>query len=244
MGKGVFVVVGGSRGIGEAVAVRAAAAGHQVALTYAEQPGRAEAVVARITGYGGSAIAIRCDTSREADVTSLFGRVAELGPLVAMAYCAGVTGHASTLAEASVETLTRVLDVNLLGAMLAARGAIRAMGKSGSGEGGAIVFVSSRASQYGSAGEFVWYAASKGGMDSLAIGLAKEVGGDGIRVNIVAPGPIDTEMHRPGRLDEGAKRSPMQRAGTPDEVAAAVMFLASSDASYVTGANLSVAGGL
>jgi len=244
MDKPAFLVVGGSRGIGEAVALRAAAAGHPVVLTYSEHPARADKAVERIEAAGGQAMAMRCDAAREEDVDRLFSQVAEQGGLAAMVFCTGITGPASPLAEVETATLARVVEVNLLGAMLCARGAVRVMAKSRGGDGGAIVFISSRASLYGSAGEFIWYAASKGGVDSFAIGLAKEVAGDGIRVNVVSPGPIDTEMHRPGRLEEGAKRAPMQRAGTPDEVAAAVMFLTSDEASYMAGANLSVAGGL
>jgi NAD(P)-dependent dehydrogenase (short-subunit alcohol dehydrogenase family) len=161
-----------------------------------------------------------------------------------LVYNAGITGANSPLVEASTETIDRVLDVNLRGAVLCAREAVRRMSTRLGGEGGAIVMISSRATFYGSPNEFVWYAASKGGMDSLTNGLAREVAAEGIRVNAVSPGPIVTEMHRPGKLEVGAKRAPMQRAGTPEEVAAAVMFLASDGASYVTGANLAVAGGL
>ncbi|ADL01366.1 SDR family oxidoreductase [Brevundimonas subvibrioides] len=244
VGKGVFLVVGGSRGIGEAVAVRAAAAGHPVVLTYADRPDRAEGVVARIVAAGGHAVAVGADVAVEGDVDAIFDAVADIGPLTAMAFCAGVTGPASPLADAAVDTLSRVIAVNLLGAILCARRAIQVMATRRGGQGGSIVILSSRASDYGSAGEFVWYAASKGGLNSLAIGLAREVAADGVRVNVVSPGPIDTEMHRPGRLDEGARRAPMQRAGTPDEVAASVMFLSSEDAAFVTGATINVSGGL
>ncbi len=137
-----------------------------------------------------------------------------------------------------------MLDVNLRGAMLCCRAAIRRMSTRFKGQGGAIVLLSSRATFYGSPNEFVWYAASKGGIDSLNIGLARELGGEGIRVNAVSPGPIITEMHRPGKLEAAEKRAPLQRAGTPEETAQAVLFLTSAAASYITGANLSVAGGL
>jgi NAD(P)-dependent dehydrogenase (short-subunit alcohol dehydrogenase family) len=159
-------------------------------------------------------------------------------------YNSGVTGPHSPLAEAGTATIDEVLDVNLRGAILCCRSAIRRMSTRFGGEGGAIVLLSSRATFYGSPAEFVWYAASKGGIDSLSNGLARELAAEGIRVNVVSPGPIVTEMHRPGKLEIGAKRAPMQRAGTPEEVAEAVLFLASPAASYVTGANLAVAGGL
>jgi NAD(P)-dependent dehydrogenase (short-subunit alcohol dehydrogenase family) len=161
-----------------------------------------------------------------------------------LVYNGGVTGSHSPLAEASTATIDEVLNVNLRGAILCCRAAIRRMSTRLGGQGGAIVLLSSRATFYGSPDEFVWYAASKGGVDSLTNGLAREVAPEGIRVNAVSPGPISTEMHRPGRLEIGAKRAPLQRAGTPEEVAEAVLFLASEAASYVTGANLSVAGGL
>ena len=161
-----------------------------------------------------------------------------------MVYNSGITGAHSPLADADTATIDAVLDVNLRGAILACRAAIRRMSTRFGGQGGAIALLSSRATFYGSAGEFVWYAASKGGIDSLANGLSREVAAEGIRVNVVSPGPIATEMHRPGRLEVAEKRAPMQRAGTPQEAAEAVMFLLSDAASYVTGANLSVAGGL
>ena len=244
MSTPVFLVTGGSRGIGEAVAVAAAANGYQVVLTYARNAARADAVVARIHGSGGNAVAVRADTAQEADIDSVYAEVDRRGRLAVMVYNSAVTGAYSSLAEASTATIDEVLNVNLRGAILCARAAIRRMSTRLGGQGGAIVLLSSRAAFYGAAGEYVWYAASKGGVDSLTSGLAREVAAEGIRVNAVSPGPIATEMHRPGRLEIGAKRAPMQRAGTPEEVAASVMFLASDAASYVTGANLSVSGGL
>jgi NAD(P)-dependent dehydrogenase (short-subunit alcohol dehydrogenase family) len=238
------LITGGSRGIGEAVAVAAAAQGFAVLLSYASNEARANAVVERIRHAGGHAEAVQADTAHAADIERIFSAADRLGRLRVLVYNAGITGANSPLVDASTETIDRVLDINLRGALLCAREAVRRMSTRLGGEGGAIVMVSSRASFYGSPNEFVWYAASKGGMDSLTNGLAREVAPEGIRVNAVSPGPIVTEMHRPGKLEVGAKRAPMQRAGTPEEVAAAVMFLASDDASYVTGANLAVAGGL
>ena len=244
MSAGVLLVTGGSRGIGEAIAVDAARRGYDVVLSYANSEARATEVVSRIEDAGGKALAVRADTARETDIERLFAAADARGRLSAMVYNAGVTGSHSPLAEASTATIDEVLAVNLRGAILCCRAAIRRMSTRLGGKGGSIVLLSSRATFYGSPDEFVWYAASKGGIDSLTNGLAREVGPEGIRVNAVSPGPISTEMHRPGRLEAGAKRAPLQRAGTPEEVAEAVMYLLSSDASYVTGANLSVSGGL
>lgn len=240
----VFLVTGGSRGIGEAVAIAGASAGFQVVLTYASNEARANAVVDRIRTTGGKAVAVQANTGVESDIQRVFEQVDRLGSLGVLVYNAGITGPHSPLADASTATIDDVLAVNLRGAILCSREAVRRMSTRLGGQGGAIVLISSRAALYGSPSEFVWYAASKGGVDSLTNGLSREVASEGIRVNAVSPGPIVTEMHRPGKLEVGAKRAPMQRAGTPEEVARTVMFLASDDASYVTGANLSVSGGL
>jgi NAD(P)-dependent dehydrogenase (short-subunit alcohol dehydrogenase family) len=244
MSAGVLLVTGGSRGIGEAVAVLGARRGYEVVLSYASNQARADAVVERIRAAGGTALAVQANTGNEADIERLFAAADGAGKLAAMVYNAGITGPHSPLAEASTATIDEVLDVNLRGAILCSRAAIRRMSTRLGGQGGAIVLLSSRATFYGSPSEFVWYAASKGGIDSLNVGLARELATEGIRVNAVSPGPIVTEMHRPGKLEVGAKRAPMQRAGTPEEVAETVLFLASGAASYVTGANLAVSGGL
>ncbi len=244
MSKKVLLVTGGSRGIGEAIAVAAARQGFHVVLTYATNALRAEAVVERIRTAGGSATAVLANTGQESDIQRVFATVDGLGALAVMVYNAGITGAHSPLAEATTQTIDEVLAVNLRGAILCSREAVRRMSTRFAGKGGAIVLISSRAAFYGSPSEYVWYAASKGGIDSLTNGLAREVAAEGIRVNAVSPGPISTEMHRPGRLEEGAKRAPLQRAGSAEEVAEAVMFLASGEASYIAGANLSVAGGL
>lgn len=244
MGAGVFLVTGGSRGIGAAVALGAAARGHDVVLSYARDADSAAAVVARIRDAGGRATAVQADTGNEADIERLFAAADARGRLAVCVYNGGITGAHSPLAEAATATIDAVLGVNLRGAILASRAAIRRMSTRLGGQGGSIVLLSSRAALYGSPSEYVWYAATKGGIDSLTVGLAREVGAEGIRVNAVSPGPIATGMHRPGRLEQGARRAPMQRAGEPAEVAEAVLFLASEAASYVTGANLAVAGGL
>jgi NAD(P)-dependent dehydrogenase (short-subunit alcohol dehydrogenase family) len=244
MSARVFVVAGGSRGIGAAIALDAARQGYVVVLSYVHNAERAESVLARIRSEGGQAAVVQADMADEDGIRSLFAESDRHGPLAAFIYNCAITGTNSILLEAETATIDRVLDVNLRGAILCAREAVRRMSTRLGGPGGAIVFLSSRAAFYGSPGEYVWYAASKGGIDSLTAGLAREVGTEGIRVNAVSPGFITTEMHRPGRLEMVAKRPPMQRAGTPEEVASTVLFLCSDAASYVTGANLVVAGGM
>jgi len=238
----VFVVTGGSRGIGAAIAVSAARAGYRVLLTYAGREDLARDVVERIRGEGHDAEALRADTSSVEDIDRLFAGADRMGRLAAFVYNGGITGPSSTLLEASDETLAQVVDVNLTGALICSREAVRRMSTALGGRGGSIVLISSRAALYGSPGEHVWYAATKGGIDSLTLGLAREVGNQGIRVNAVSPGPIRTDIHVPGKLDRISSGLPMQRSGEPEEVAAAVMFLVSDEASYVSGANIAVAG--
>lgn len=240
--KPVFLVTGGSRGIGEAIALQAAQAGYQVLFTYTSNERAANAVARHIHDAGGEALAVQADTGKVADVERMFAAADRLGRLAVLVYNGGITGPSSPLANASNETLQHVIDVNLTGALICSREAVRRMATGAGGQGGSIVLISSRASQYGSPGEHVWYAASKGGIDSLALGLAREVGAQGIRVNAVSPGPIRTDIHVPGKLDAISGALPMRRAGEPEEVAAAVMFMVSEAASYVTGANLAVAG--
>lgn len=244
MRAGVMLVTGGSRGIGEAIALGAARRGFDVVLSYAKNEARAFDVVSRIEAEGGKALALQADTAQERDIERLFNAVDTRGRLAALVYNSAVTGFNSRLVEASTDTIDEVLNVNLRGAILCCRAAVSRMSTRLGGQGGSIVLLSSRAAFYGSPDEYVWYAASKGGIDSLTNGLAREVGPEGIRVNAVSPGPIVTEMHRPGRLETVAKRAPLQRAGTPEEVAAAVLFLTSDAASYINGANLSASGGL
>lgn len=234
----VMLVIGGSRGIGAAVARLAAARGWTVALTYNSGAAEADALVAAIAAAGGAARAVPCNVADEASIAAAFAAAGELGPLGAMVYSSGITGAASSLADAKADTLQQVVAVNLTGAMIAARDAVRSMP-----HGGSIVLVSSRASERGSAGEYVWYAATKGGLNSLAIGLSREVAQQGIRVNCVSPGPVATDMLSPERQAKGAAAVPMQRVGRPEEIAEAVLFLASDAASYITGANLAAAGG-
>ncbi|WP_404712236.1 SDR family oxidoreductase [Sphingomonas sp. MMS24-J13] len=242
MSKPVLLVTGGSRGIGEAIAVQAAREGYAVLLTYAGNKDLADKVVDRIRAAGGTAEAVQADTAREADILRMFAAADALGTLKALVYNGGVTGPVSSVADVTAETLQYVTDVNLVGAMIASREAVRRMSTERGGQGGSIVMLSSRAVVYGSPGEYVWYAASKGGVDALVTGLSREVGPEGIRVNGVSPGPIDTDIHPPGRKERISSGLPLRRFGTPEEVAEAVMFLVSDKASYIAGANLAVGG--
>lgn len=203
-GGKVMVVIGGSRGIGAATARLAASRGYTVVLTYTRGEKEARDVERSIEFEGGTARAIACDVANEAEIVALFDCASELGPITAMVYSSGITGPASPLAEASTETLRSVMEVNLTGAMLSAREAVKRMSTAYGGTGGTITFISSRASDRGSPGEYVWYAASKGGVNSLSLGLAREVAAEGIRVNCVSPGPVATEMLSPERQRIGA----------------------------------------
>jgi len=243
MSAPVFLVTGGSRGIGAAIARAAAGAGYHVLLTYSSNPAQAQEVVGEIQSAGGSAQAVQADTGKAEDVEALFAAVDAAGPLKVLVYNGGITGAPSRLEAADPATLSRVIEVNLVGAMLCARAAVPRMSTRQGGQGGAIVLMSSRATAYGSPNECVWYAASKGGVDALSLGLSRELGPDGIRVNAVSPGPIDTGMLSEEKRKSALALSPVGRIGTPEEAAAAVMFLASEEASFITGANLAVSGG-
>lgn len=243
MSQEIVLVIGGGRGIGEAISMAAAQTGKHVVLTYQRDQERALSVVERVRNDGGEATALKVDVSEENDIRALFATVDLMGRLDSLVYNSGVTGGSSSFAEASTETLDYVIAVNLRGAMIAAQEAVRRLSTARGGRGGSIVFISSRATAYGSPGEHVWYAASKGGVDALSLGLAREVATEGIRINTVSPGLIATTLHQPGKLRAAAGVPPMKRAGMPDEVAAAVLFLLSNAASYITGANLAVSGG-
>ena len=243
MSKPVFLVTGGSRGIGEAIARRAAAAGYCVLLTYVARAESALAVVDSIRADGGDAHAVQADTGKPADIAKMFAAADQLGDLAVLCYNGGLTGGVGLLTDQTDENLAEVVTVNLTGAMISAREAAKRMSTRLGGKGGAIVLLSSRAAGLGAPKQNVWYAASKGGLDSLTIGLGAELAAEGVRVNAVSPGPIATEIHPPGRLDSIRAALPMQREGQPHEVADAVMYLASDRASYVAGANILVAGG-
>ncbi|MFI6683864.1 SDR family NAD(P)-dependent oxidoreductase [Streptomyces sp. NPDC050485] len=245
MSRPVTIVTGGSRGIGAATCVRLAADGHDLALGYVSNHAAAQEVAEKVRAAGARCVTVRADTSQEADVERLFDTVsAELGPVSGLVNNAGVTGPLGRLADARTEDLRRVVDVNLLGYLLCCRRAARDMAALG---GGAIVNISSAAATLGSPGDYVHYAASKAATDALTIGLSKELGQDRIRVNAVAPGLIDTDMHAtmgdPDRPARAAGSIPLGRPGEASEIAAAVAWLLSPDASYTTGAVLRVSGG-
>jgi NAD(P)-dependent dehydrogenase (short-subunit alcohol dehydrogenase family) len=239
------VVTGGSRGIGAATVRLLAQRGEQVCFSYVSNAEAADAVVESCPGA--RVVAVRADVSVEADVQRLFASADELGRLTALVNNAGVVALHTRVDGVTAERVRRMLDVNVVGAFLCAREAVRRMSTRYDGGGGAIVNVSSRAAVLGSAGEYVDYAASKAAVDTLTVGLAKEVATEGIRVNAVRPGLIDTDMHAsggmPDRMERLAPTVPMQRGGRPEEVAAAIAWLLGDEASFVTGALLDVGGG-
>ncbi len=243
---GVMIVTGASRGIGAATARRAARAGYAVCVNYQAAADRAATVVQAIRADGGTAIAVAADVSDEGAVQAMFATVErDLGPVRVLVNNAGTVGDFGPLSAMTAAGLRRLLDVNVVGPFLCAREAAARMGTTRGGAGGSIVNVSSRASLLGGPNEWVTYAASKGAIDSMTVGLSKELASDGIRVNGVRPGLIDTEIHdvSPGRLDRLVGGVPLARTGTADEVAEAIVWLASDAASYVTGSFIEVSGG-
>ncbi|QUQ66304.1 SDR family oxidoreductase [Kutzneria sp. CA-103260] len=245
----VTIVTGGSRGIGAAAVRRLAADGHAVCLSFRENSDAAEKVVREVVDAGGRCVAVRADVSREDDTEVLFRTAREeLGQITGLVANAGVTSPMMPLADQPVSQLRHVIEVNVLGALLSARRAVQSMSTARGGNGGSIVFISSSAPIHGGPGEYVHYAASKGAVDVLTVGLAKEVAKEGIRVNTVAPGMVDTEIHvvsgDPERAWNVAGRIPMARPGDPAEIANAVSWLMSEQASYATGAVFRIAGGL
>lgn len=246
--KKALLVTGGGRGIGASVARQAARAGYRVALTYVAQPGPAQAVVDAILGAGGEAFAVQGDVGSEADILAMFEAVDKtFGGLDALVNNAGVLEAFSRLDGIGAARMERIMRVNVIGSMLCAREAVKRMSTRHGGRGGGIVNLSSMVAEIGGADQYVDYAASKGAINSFTIGLAREVAAEGIRVNAVSPGMIDTEIHAlSGQTDRIARVEgtlPMKRAGTADEVASAILYLLSEAASYTTGAILNVSGG-
>lgn len=243
----VIVVTGGGRGIGAATAMMAAERGYAVVINYHSRADAAEAVMATIDDKGGRAIAVPGDVSIPDDVERIFSAADRMGRLAGLVNNAGIVDHAARVDEMSAERLARIFAVNVTGSFLCAGAAIRRMSRKHGGKGGAIVNVASTGSKIGSPGQYVDYAAAKGAIDTFTLGLALEVAGEGIRVNAVRPGIIDTEIHAsggdPDRVARISSSLPMGRAGTAEEVAKAILWLLSGDSSYTTGSFVTVSGG-
>lgn len=243
----VLIVTGGSRGIGAATALLAAERGYGVIVNYANDVTAAEAVCARIHARGGEAAAVRGDVALEADIDHIFAAAGRMGTLTGLVNNAGVIDQAIRVDELDLARLTRMFSVNTFGSILCAGQAVRAMSTLYGGRGGAIVNVTSAAAKLGAPGTYVDYAAAKGAIDSFTVGLALEVAGEGIRVNAVRPGIITTDIHAaggdPDRAARMASSLPMPRPGTPEEVAKAIVWLLSEEASYTTGTVIDVSGG-
>ena len=242
------LITGASRGIGRAVAIQAGRLGWRVGVNYAANAAAAEETVAATVAAGGQAIAIPGDVAVEADVIAMFDATEKaFGPIDALVNNAGIVGPKSPLAEMSLERMKRIFDINVLGAYLVAREGARRMPTDRGGPGGAIVNLSSAAARLGSPGQYLDYAGSKGAIDTMTIGLAKELAAGGVRVNGIRPGIIDTDIHaaggEPDRAAQLGPSAPLGRAGTADEVAEAVIWLLSDAASYVTGMTMDVTGG-
>jgi NAD(P)-dependent dehydrogenase (short-subunit alcohol dehydrogenase family) len=246
----IVLITGGSRGIGAACARLAVAQGYDVAISYRAEQAAAEALAAALASSGTSrVIAVQADMAREADIMRLFGEIdARLGRLTHLVNNAGVTGKSGRLDATESAVIRDCIDVNVTGAILVAREAARRISTRHGGAGGAMVNISSVAARIGSPFEYVWYAASKGAIEALTLGLAKELALDGVRVNAVSPGMVMTDIHERstgdvGRIERIRPGIPMQRIGEPDEIAQTVMFLLSDASSYTTGAIVDVSGG-
>jgi NAD(P)-dependent dehydrogenase (short-subunit alcohol dehydrogenase family) len=246
--RGVCIVTGGSRGIGAATARLAGQRGYKVVITYRERSDEAQRVVDAVAAAGGQALAVKGDVGQEADVVRAFQEADRLGPLTLLVNNAGVVGSVGRLEDVVTGPMLEALfRTNVVGAFLAAREAVKRMSTRHGGKGGSIINVSSGASQLGTPNVWIHYAATKGAMDTMTIGLAKEVAPDGIRVNAIRPGIIDTELHAarpPGQLDRMRQAIPMQRLGTVDEIANAILWMASDECPYLTASFLDARGGI
>jgi NAD(P)-dependent dehydrogenase (short-subunit alcohol dehydrogenase family) len=247
MPQRVTLITGGTRGIGAATALRLAAAGHDLVLGYAHDDGAANTCRQSIESLGARCLVVRSDVTDEHGVGELFSGARSFGRLTGVVNNAGATSHSGTLAETSPEVIRRSVELNLVGTLLVARAAVRALSTSYGGDGGVLVNVSSAAATLGSPGEYVEYAAAKAGVDAMTLGLALEVADSGMRVVGVAPGMVNTRIHEdagdPDRLTRLAPKIPLGRAGEPEEIARAIAWLLSDEASYVTGTTIRVAGG-
>ena len=245
--KGVVIVTGGSRGIGAATSILAAQRGYGVVVNYAGNVAAAETVCAQIAAAGGRAMAVRGDVSAEADIDAIFAVADRMGPLAGLVNNAGVVDMAARVDEMDLARLMRMFAINTFGSMLCAGRAVKRMSSRHGGKGGSIVNIGSAASKLGSPSMYVDYAAAKGAIDTFTVGLALEVAGEGIRVNGVRPGIIETEIHASGGDPDRPKRMaaslPMARTGTALEVAQAIVWLLSDEASYTTGSVINVTGG-
>ena len=243
----VVIITGGSRGIGRATALAAAGRGYRVVIGYASNEAAANSVVSEIEAKNGKAIALKCDVADESDVLALFEAADRFGTLGALVNNAGIVGATSRVDDMSAERIQRMMAVNVTGSILCAREAVKRMSTRHGGQGGVIVNLSSVAAKLGSPNTYVDYAASKGAIDSFTVGLGHEVAGEGIRVAAIRPGLIDTEIHGsggdPDRAHRLAPTVPMKRVGTAEEIANAIVWLMSDEASYVTSAILDVSGG-
>jgi NAD(P)-dependent dehydrogenase (short-subunit alcohol dehydrogenase family) len=243
----VVIITGGSRGIGRAAAIAAAARGFRVVVGYVSNKAAADEVVARIGASNGKAIAVKCDVGSERDILALFKAADDFGTLGALVNNAGIVGPTARVEDLSAERIARMMAVNVTGSILCAREAVKRMSTRHGGKGGVIVNISSVAARLGSANTYVDYAASKGAVDTFTVGLGHEVAGEGIRVAAIRPGLIDTEIHASGGEPDRAHRLshmvPMKRVGTAEEIARAIVWLMSDEASYVTSTILDVSGG-
>jgi NAD(P)-dependent dehydrogenase (short-subunit alcohol dehydrogenase family) len=244
MSRPVLLIAGGSRGIGAATAKLAGARGYDVAVNYKTNSNAAVGVVDAVKKAGGRAIAVQGDMALEKDIERVFDATTDgLGPITHFVHSSGIIGDNSRLDEVSSATIREVLDLDTFGALLCLRACVRHMSTKHGGKGGSVVMLSSMAAPLGGANECVWYAAAKAGVDSMVIGVSREVAKEGMRVNAITPGVIDTDIQPPGRVERVTPMLPMGRAGQADEVAEAVLFLLSDGASYINGANLRVSGG-